>query len=85
MPDEPTPATLEDLNDGWPFGEGPDNWGWLIEWQPATENQPAGPHMVCRWCGQSMTRLGRWRHTWARLKPQVAAHVLQVHQEHIVR
>jgi hypothetical protein len=72
---------LEKLHDGWPFGQGPADWPLRFEQQPATEMQPAGLHLCCGECGQSMTRLGEWGHTLASLKPQVAGHVMQVHAD----
>lgn len=74
-----TAASLAALNGGWPFTDGPLEWPLRFELQPATDIQPAGLHLCCGHCGQSMTRLGEWGHTLATLKPQIAAHVLQVH------
>lgn len=80
-------AALEALHGGWPFGPGPELWPVVVEWreaagtQGAAGTQAAGAHLCCKECGQSVTRLGRWAHTLASLKPQIAAHVMQVHLE----
>lgn len=79
----PMPATLEKLHGGWPFSDGPAQWSWFLEEQPGTAIQPAGLHMCCGECRQSMTRLTGWSHTLASLKPQIAAHVMQVHSDKI--
>ena len=78
----PMPVTLEQMTP-WPFTDGPLEWPLRFELQPATEtgSQPAGLHLCCGHCGQSMTRLGEWGHTLASLKPQISAHVLQVHAD----
>ena len=81
VPRETDPLT--GLHSGWPFGDGPDQWPWTVEQRPATDIQPAGAHLVCGRCDQSITRLGTWAHRWAALKPQVAAHVMQVHSDHV--
>ena len=80
-----TPVTLEDLHGGWPFGPGPDRWPVTVIQHGATPVQPEGIHLVCAHpgCGQSITRLGWWQHTWESLKPQVALHVMQVHSGHV--
>jgi hypothetical protein len=74
-------AALARLNGGWPFGPGPEVWSVVIEWREAAGTQPAGAHLCCRDCRQSITRLGNWAHTLASLKPQIAAHVMQVHPD----
>lgn len=79
------PHTLEGLHGGWPFGPGPELWPVIVDWQDGTPSQPAGPHLLCTECGQSITRLGRWSHTLVSLKPQIAGHVMQVHLELTVR
>jgi hypothetical protein len=81
------PYTLEGLHGGWPFGPGPELWPVTVGWQEATPtgSQAAGAHLLCKECGQSVTRLGPWVHTLAGLKPQIAAHVMQVHLELVVR
>jgi hypothetical protein len=83
----PAPLTFEGLHDGWAFGIGPELWPVTVEQRGGTPNQPPGLHLVCalEGCGQSMTRLGNWAHTLASLKPQIAAHVMQVHLELTVR
>lgn len=80
------PATLQAMTP-WPFSEGPLEWPVLFVGQPETEtgSQPAGLHLCCGQCGQSMSRLGAWAHTLDSLKPQIAAHVMQVHLEQTVR
>jgi hypothetical protein len=70
---------LEDLHGGWPFGPGPDEWPVRLQELGATDIQPEGMHLLCDRCGQSVSRLGRWSFTLAGLKPQIAAHVMQVH------
>lgn len=79
----PMPATLEGLNNGWPFSDGPNGWPVFVEHQAATKIQPEGLHLCCGQCRQSVTRLGSWAHTLASLKPQIAGHVMQVHAEQI--
>lgn len=83
------PFTLEGLHGGWPFGPGPDQWPVRVEWRgPVGAGdgfQPEGAHLLCVECGQGVTRLGNWAHSLASLKPQIAAHVMQVHLELIVR
>lgn len=79
------PTPLEELNGGWPFGPGPDQWRVHVEDRPATEIQPPGAHLCCSWCTQSITRLGTWSVTLESLKPQIAAHVMQVHPGHVTR
>jgi hypothetical protein len=80
------PVTLEQMTP-WPFGEGPLEWRFTVEWRPATDtdSQPSGLHLLCGECGQSMTRLGAWAHTLASLKPQISLHVMQVHREQVMR
>ena len=76
---------LEQLHGGWPFGPGPNRWQVCVRDREATvaPDQPAGLHLVCSWCSQSITRLGNWSVTLESLKPQIAAHVMQVHSEHV--
>ena len=71
----------------WVFGPGPDRWPIAVQHQPetATGSQPEGLHVVCARCGQSVTRLGNWSVTLETLKPQVAAHVMQVHEAEVIR
>jgi hypothetical protein len=78
----PMPATLEHMTP-WPFGPGPYGWPLQFVGQPETEtgSQPAGLHLCCGECGQSMTRLGQWGHTLETLKPQISLHVMQCHAD----
>lgn len=81
MSDVSRETALEALHGGWPFGPGPDRWRVHVEAREATEIQPDGAHLLCSECGQSITRLGTWSVTLESLKPQIAAHVMQVHPE----
>ena len=88
VPHETRPLSIEDMgHGGWALGPGPDTWPLTVKWGEATEtgSQPEGAHLVCAGCGQSVTRLGNWMHTWESLKPQVALHVMQVHQDSLTR
>jgi hypothetical protein len=79
-----TTTALTKLNGGWPFGPGPNLWALVLVEQAANEIQPEGIHLACAACGRSITRIGGWSVTLAGLKPQVAAHVMQVHPDAIM-
>jgi hypothetical protein len=74
------PVTLEAMTP-WPFSDGPLEWPVHFRHQEPTEIQPAGLHLMCGRCGQSMVRLGAWGHTLATLKPHISGHVMQCHRD----